>query len=81
MSRPCDAPTPKRRLDHERGRFRDLVLRQLRKIGIDDVEKRIRFERIITPADWEIQHQIYRGATFNLARSGPDAASPAAESF
>jgi phytoene desaturase len=54
---------------HERGRFRNLVLRQLRKVGIDDVEKRIRFERVITPADWEEQHQIYRGATFNLSHN------------
>jgi phytoene desaturase len=55
--------------DRERGRFRDLVLRQLRQVGINDVEKRIRFERVITPADWEHQHQIYRGATFSLAHN------------
>ena len=54
---------------HERGRFRNLVLRQLRNVGIDDIEKRIRFERVITPADWEEQHQIYRGATFSLTHN------------
>jgi len=53
----------------ERGRFRQLMLRQLRKVGIENVENRIRFERIVTPADWEHQHQIYRGATFNLAHN------------
>ncbi len=53
----------------ERGRFRDLVLRQLRQVGINDVERRIRFERIVTPADWEQQHQIYRGATFSLTHN------------
>ncbi len=53
----------------EGGRFRNLVLRQLGQVGINDVEKRIRFERVITPADWEQQHQIYRGATFSLAHN------------
>jgi phytoene desaturase len=54
--------------EREGPRFRDVVLRQLRKVGIDGVESRIRFERVVTPADWERQ-QIYRGATFNLAHN------------
>jgi phytoene desaturase len=33
------------------------------------VERRIRFERIITPADWDTRFEIYRGATFNLAHN------------
>lgn len=53
----------------ETERFRALALRQLGKIGLGDVEGRIRFERIVTPDDWEHGHQIYRGATFNLAHS------------
>jgi phytoene desaturase len=53
----------------EKERFRQLTLRQLAKVGLHDVEKRIRFEHITTPADWEQQHQIYRGATFNLAHN------------
>jgi phytoene desaturase len=53
----------------ERARFRNLVFRQLRRVGIDELEKRIRFERVLTPADWEEQYQIYRGATFSLAHN------------
>jgi phytoene desaturase len=53
----------------ERARFRNLVFRQLRQVGIDELEKRIRFERVLTPADWEEQYQIYRGATFSLAHN------------
>ncbi len=53
----------------ERDRFRALALRQLRKIGINDVERRIRYERVVTPAEWEHGYQIYRGATFSLAHS------------
>ncbi len=53
----------------ERGRFRTLMLRQIAKAGFADVERRIRFERIVTPADWDARHEIHRGATFNLAHS------------
>ncbi len=54
----------------ERGRYREVALRQLTKIGLPaDLEKRIRFERVVTPADWESKVDIYRGATFNLAHS------------
>jgi phytoene desaturase len=53
----------------EKGRFRQILLRQLRHIGINDVEKRIRFEKIVTPADWENQYEVYRGATFNLTHN------------
>jgi phytoene desaturase len=53
----------------ERARYRGVALRQLEKLGIKDIEKRIRFERIVTPADWEHKVDIYRGATFNLAHS------------
>jgi phytoene desaturase len=53
----------------ERARYRGVALRQLKKLGITNIEKRIRFERIVTPADWESQLEVYRGATFNLAHS------------
>ena len=54
----------------ERARYRGVALRQLTKIGLPaDLEKRIRFERVVTPADWESKVDIYRGATFNLAHS------------
>jgi len=53
----------------ERDRYRRVVLRQLTKIGLTDIEKRIRFERIVTPAEWEAKASIYKGATFNLAHN------------
>ncbi len=53
----------------ERDRYRQIALRQLAKVGLADIEKRIRFERIVTPADWESKVGIYRGATFNLAHN------------
>jgi len=53
----------------ERGRFRQTILRQLAKVGLSDIEKRIRFERVITPDDWQSEVGIYKGATFNLAHN------------
>jgi phytoene desaturase len=54
----------------KKARYREVALRQLTKIGLpEDLEKRIRFERVITPADWESKVDVYRGATFNLAHS------------
>ncbi|HEY1375365.1 MAG TPA: phytoene desaturase family protein [Gemmataceae bacterium] len=53
----------------EWGRFRGVVLRQLGKLGLPNVERRIRFEKVVTPADWRHEHAVYRGATFSLAHS------------
>ena len=53
----------------ERARYRELILRQIAKAGYDGVESRIRYERVITPADWDTRYEIYRGATFNLAHT------------
>ncbi len=53
----------------ERERYRRIALRQLAKVGLTDIEGRIRFERVVTPAEWENKVGIYRGATFNLAHN------------
>jgi phytoene desaturase len=53
----------------ERARFRALTLANLARVGIDGIETRIRFEHMVTPADWEQTHEIHRGATFNMAHN------------
>jgi len=53
----------------EKASFRARTLRQLEKIGLTGLEKRIRYERVVTPADWDQKYEIYRGATFNLAHN------------
>ena len=50
-------------------RFRGLMLRQIAKAGFTGVESRIRYERIITPADWDERYEIHAGATFNLSHT------------
>lgn len=52
----------------EAGALRQSVMRQLAKVGVKDVEDKIRVEHSITPDGWE-KSGIYRGATFNLAHN------------
>ena len=51
----------------EAPRYREVALDQLERIGIRGVRERIRYERMLTPDDWQDGYEIYRGATFNLA--------------
>jgi phytoene desaturase len=53
----------------ERDGFRNQILRQIAKAGFVDLERRIRYERVITPDDWDRRYEIHKGATFNLAHS------------
>lgn len=53
----------------EAPKFRERLLDRLERIGVKDVRKRIRYEKMVTPHDWEHQFHIYKGATFNLAHS------------
>lgn len=55
--------------EKQRASFRALILRQAAKAGFTGLEKRIRYEKIVTPADWENGYEIHRGATFNLAHT------------
>lgn len=49
--------------------YRKLVLNQLGKLGVKDIESRIEYEKMITPATWESDYEIYKGTVFNLAHS------------
>ncbi len=53
----------------EKARFRALALRQVEKIGIKDVERRIRFEKVVTPADWRKDYALHKGSTFSMAHN------------
>ncbi len=53
----------------EREGYRRTVLNRLGEIGLGGIEKDIETECVITPADWEGQQHIHRGATFNLAHN------------
>jgi phytoene desaturase len=55
--------------NRERSRFRAVVLQQLEKLGLHDLESRICFERIVTPDDWQNRYAVHRGATFSMAHT------------
>jgi len=68
------APVPNRRAkidwSAETAGFRRRVLEQLPRFGIKNFdERRIRFEKVVTPADWEGSYEVFQGATFNLAHN------------
>ena len=47
--------------------YRRLVLDRLAVLGLPDLERRIRYERVVTPDDWRHEFALGHGATFNLA--------------
>jgi len=51
----------------EAPRFREVALDQMERIGVTGIRERIRYEKMLTPDDWQDGYEIYRGATFNLA--------------
>ncbi len=53
----------------ERARYRNLLLEKAAQAGYTDLERRIRYERVLTPVDWDTRYEIHLGATFNLAHS------------
>ena len=53
----------------ETARYRELALEQMEKIGLKGVRERIRTEKIVTPAGWTSEFDLYKGATFSMAHS------------
>ncbi|MDQ0205747.1 phytoene desaturase family protein [Alkalicoccobacillus murimartini] len=50
--------------------FRDLIYEILeQKSEFKDLREHIVFEELLTPDDWQKNHNIYQGATFNLAHN------------
>jgi phytoene desaturase len=66
---PVTHETPNVDWSKEMPRYRSLALKQLNKIGITDVERRIRTEKVITPTGWQQDFGLYKGATFSMAHS------------
>jgi phytoene desaturase len=53
----------------EAPRYRRLALDRLKALGLHDLESRIRYERVVTPQDWQDEYAVGYGATFNLAHN------------
>lgn len=55
---------------HEQGpRYRSLALKQMEKIGLTGIERRIVTEKVVTPTCWANDFGLYKGATFSMAHS------------
>lgn len=55
--------------EREQPRYREIVLKKLRSMGLQDIESRIEYERILTPKDWDTGFEVARGSVFGLAHS------------
>jgi phytoene desaturase len=50
--------------------FRDKIIDRLEtRCGLTQLRQHIRYEKMITPRDWEQDKYVYKGATFNLAHN------------
>lgn len=47
--------------------YRDLAIRRLADLGVPDIEARLRYERIVSPQQWQDDYAVGYGATFNLS--------------
>ena len=65
-------PNNKSQINWDTGKaaFRDMVLDRMEdRMGFAGIRQHIVQEKVITPLDWEQEHRVYTGATFNLAHS------------
>ena len=56
--------------DKERNPFRDHILDQVeQKTELKDIRQHIEVEKVITPAEWDKDYNVYKAATFNLSHN------------
>ena len=49
--------------------FRENVISHVEKLGLNHLSRRIRFEKIVTPDDWNSSYEVHNSATDNIAHS------------
>ncbi len=56
--------------DKEKEAFKEKIISEIEKrTELKDIRRHIVVQKIITPADWEKQYNVYYGATFNLGHN------------
>ena len=50
--------------------YRDLILKKLEEFGLNDLEKSIKVEKIITPADLENKYLANKGSIYGVSSNG-----------
>lgn len=50
--------------------YRNLIIKKLEEFGLEDLEKSIEFEQIITPDDFETKYRANRGSIYGVSSNG-----------
>ena len=50
--------------------YRDLIIKKLEQVGLEDLENSIEFEQIITPEDFEQKYAANRGSIYGVSSNG-----------
>lgn len=50
--------------------YRDLIVRKLESYGINDIERNLEYQRIITPLDFERSYHAFRGSIYGTSSNG-----------
>jgi phytoene desaturase len=50
--------------------YRDLIIKKLESFGLEDLEKSIEYEQIITPEDFESKYRTNRGSIYGVSSNG-----------
>ena len=50
--------------------YRDLIIKKLEGFGLEDLDKSIEFEQIITPKDFESKYRTNRGSIYGVSSNG-----------
>lgn len=61
---------PDHHWDQQRDEYRALILRRLETLGLTGLEREITCEKVITPADFAVRTNAYRGALYGQADHG-----------
>lgn len=56
--------------EKEREDYRELIIKMLEGFGLEGLEKSIRFEQLITPADFEQKYRANRGSIYGVSSNG-----------
>ena len=65
------ATNPRVNWDREAPGYRDMIITKLERMGLNDLNRHIRYERIITPSDLEVRYNAPGGAIYGLASNHP----------
>ncbi len=56
--------------ENEKQNYRDLIIKKLEKFGLNGLENSIKFEQIITPADFEKKYRANKGSIYGVSSNG-----------